>query len=130
MSWTLRHISHPQDVGPENLKPGDWWFCPWFTKNGSAPAFASDDYVKNHLGRRPMICIRLPGGTDLLLDGKEGAETGQGFVVAGGEGCWSAAPAIAVPGWRNAQGKDVRKPYHGYLTNGILSDDVDGREYG
>jgi hypothetical protein len=61
------------------------------------------------------LMLRLPDGTDWMIDGP--ARNGGGWTRTGEPPHITARPSIASPG------------YHGWLDNGILSDDLDGRSY-
>lgn len=107
--------SHPSDYGYANIKPGQWWYCPWYlNEDGSPIGFLSEFYTAHGLGKRPPVCIMLPGrdaktqGRAWCIDSK--SENGRGWMVAGEEGLWSASPSIQTP------------EYHGWLKAGILSD--------
>jgi hypothetical protein len=59
--------------------------------------------------------LRLPDGHDWTIDGP--ARGGGGWVRTGEAPLLTALPSIASPG------------YHGWLTDGVLSDDLEGRSY-
>lgn len=102
------------------LKAGDWWYCPWYLdldkfKRENHASFLSEHYLRDWNGLRDPVCIRLPGGDDWCIDQK--SSNGSGWTVTGEEGLWTANPSILVPN------------YHGFLRDGVLSDDTDGRTY-
>lgn len=61
------------------------------------------------------LFLRLPDGTDWMIDGP--ARNGGGWTRTGEPPKITARPSIASPG------------YHGWLTDGVLSDDLEGRSY-
>src|SRR5690349_19716063 len=109
----------------DELKPGDMWLCPWYTEGEnkadhlrwleSGHGFLSREYVEQRWDTRPPLVLRLPDGTDWLIDGL--STNGGGWIVTGEPPNITASPSIQSPG------------YHGYLQNGVLTDDIEGRTY-
>lgn len=62
------------------------------------------------------LTIKLPDGSEWIIDGP--ASNGPGWQRTGIPPRITAQPSILSPG------------YHGWLTDGVLSDDLEGREYG
>lgn len=87
---------------PRGAPPGAMWEAPWYLPFGSGPD-----------GKHYML--RLPDGHDWQIDGP--ATNGGGWTRTGEPPRITARPSIASPG------------YHGWLTDGVLSDDLDGRRY-
>lgn len=115
MPWALVAFGDPR-VNKETPKPGHWWYCTWLKMvAGRPPEFLSSNYVKNDMKHRDPVCIVLPGGDHWIIDQK--AFNGGGWVITGGEGKWTASPSI------------MTEAYHGYLKDGILTNDTDGRTY-
>jgi hypothetical protein len=77
-------------------------------------------YFERNKQRRPLI-VMLPGRTLFCIDSK----TWKDSVYTSGWEVTGEAPNMSVKPSINAHGV-----YHGYLTNGVLSDDVEGRIYG
>jgi hypothetical protein len=118
MSWKLNKVEIAQNkrIDGSPLKAGDWWFCTWYLDSAEdVPFYMGECYVKNWYGKRPPVCISLPGGYHWLLDGK--SRDGTGWEVTGEEGLWTAKPSILVSN------------YHGHLNAGVLTDDLDLRTY-
>lgn len=61
------------------------------------------------------LMLRLPDGHDWMIDGP--ARSGGGWTRTGTPPQITARPSIASP------------RYHGWLTDGVLSDDLEGRTY-
>lgn len=82
----------------------------------------SDEYVRDHLGKRLPLIVCLPNGElfcpDAAYSAREGRPFGPGWTVTG------EAPAITVHPSINCVGR-----YHGWLHGGVLSDDVEGRVF-
>lgn len=123
MAWPLVEVPNPfygPDARPWNdLTPGSCWRVPladadgemwWLTGAGLSPEFRAT-------GRDYLIFILLPGGAEWSPD-RLSTESGQGWTVTG------ELPNITVRASVHQLGR-----YHGYVTDGILSDDLDGRSY-
>jgi hypothetical protein len=81
----------------------------------------SPEYLRDHRGTRPPLCVRLPSGDEWILDGRtiHADRIGDhGWTVTG------APPALTVSPSINVIGR-----YHGWLRNGVLSDDCEGRVF-
>lgn len=89
--------------GAEPAPPGAMWDAPWM-----ADAWAGPD------GR--ALYLRLPDGHDWFVDGP--SRSGGHWERTGEPPRITARPSIASPG------------YHGWLTDGVLSPDLEGRSYG
>ena len=61
-------------------------------------------------------CIRFPGGQDWIVYGP--SSDGKKWTVSGDPPILTASPSIGIPG-----------TYHGFLKNGVISEDVDGRKF-
>lgn len=87
----------------QDLKPGAMWRSEIDPKFGSA-------------GEGPSICVVLPGGVIWRIN--HPGTNGFMWDVSGEPPNITAKPSI------NYQGV-----YHGFLTNGVLTDDVEGRKF-
>lgn len=96
--------------------PGAVWYCPWLSEGEHAPSsILSDAYMRDWLGKRPPISIRCPDGSDWVVDQK--ASNGPGWTVTGEAPNLTAQPSI------------VSRDYHGWLRDGMLTEDLENREY-
>lgn len=75
----------------------------------------SEFYVRDHLGKRKPMVVVLPCGHWWIIDQK--ATNAPGWVVTG------EAPNLT------AQGSIACVDYHGFLTDGVLTDDLESRTY-
>lgn len=91
----------------EVATPGALWFCPWFVEDGHVSSVLSEEYRRDWAGKRPPICVNLPGGSDWIVDQCAQGKT-TGWRVTGVAPILTAHPSIVVPG------------YHGWLRNGVL----------
>jgi hypothetical protein len=97
---------------------GAAWYFPWKRESG----FVSLEYKRDWEGKREPISVKLPPGepwNEWCIDGPANNKE-PGWVVTGSleEGNLTASPSIAHGKW-----------YHGFLQNGILTEDVEGRTF-
>lgn len=120
MSWEITY--HAEE--PENPKVGDMWPAPdWAMSN-----IISENY-RALKGARPPLMMLLPSknckeGDRFLVDRKAfGTEAGW-KVVINGQLIPGQKPNITISPSVNCEGS-----YHGHIKNGVITDDVEGREY-
>ena len=106
-------------------KPGDMWFVPKMVEGDHAQFYfdhyLSNQYKKDWLGKRLPIMVCLPNGQHTCLDCfYSDAKDGNGWTITG------EPPSITVMPSINCMGTNG---YHGWLKDGILSDDLEGRSY-
>lgn len=97
---------------PDGAHDGWPWYC-------AKEENLSDYYRQHNSGRRPLFVI-LPGRHLFLIDGKccsDGKRYG-GWMVSG------VAPLITV-----SPSINIGDSYHGWLQNGVISDDCEGRRF-
>ena len=129
MPWTIRMIPAPGD-GPEDtafkdLRVGDMWFAPYLLEYPEGHIFrpAAKYYTRNS-GRPPLVvCLpALAGGrVDWCVDGPPwigGKPTGDGWDVSGEPPLITVSPSVNIHGC-----------YHGFIQNGVISDDCENRKY-
>lgn len=104
-----------QDTGAlltlHEAEPGMMWDAPWFVDFN--PPWAGPD------GR--CLIMRLPGNGEWTIDGP--SRNGGGWTRTGDPPKITARPSILSHPSGNVKG------YHGFLTDGVLSDDIEGRQY-
>lgn len=128
MAWQCRLTDdsfRPGGPGGKDIKVGDMWFNPHMLepdiKDYYLAYHLSRQYVEQWLGKRDPIMVCLPNGEYFCVDSKYGRPenvTNEGWTVTG------EAPAITVSPSINCIGR-----WHGFLTAGILSNDVEGRSF-
>ena len=94
---------------------GNLW--PWYWASDD---WLSDCYRQHNAGRRPLFVI-LPGRHLFLIDGQcwsDGKRYG-GWTVTGEAPNITVSPSINIGG-----------SYHGWLKDGVISDDCEGRRFG
>lgn len=105
-----------QDTGAlltlAEAEPGMLWDAPWFADFD--PPWAGPD------GR--CLIMRLPGNGEWTIDGPS-SNNGPGWTREGEPPRITARPSIL------SHGSSTRQGYHGWLTDGVLSDDLEGRTY-
>lgn len=113
MSWPI--VLHA--ARPEKPKVGDMWPAPWLLDHSPGSRWLSDEYKRDVAGRRPPMVVMLPGYGDWCIDSPmSGSESG--WAVAGDPPALTLSPSI------NCEGV-----YHGFIVDGVLQDDVDGRKF-
>lgn len=98
---------------PKEVNEGTW---PWYL---AGDEYLSEYYQQHNKNRQPLFVV-LPGPNLFVVDGKcwsNGRKYG-GWQVTG------IAPSITVNPSINLQGF-----YHGWLIDGVISDDVEGRKF-
>lgn len=94
---------------PENADMEEW---PWYL---ATPDNISDQYQ----GVRPLFVV-LPDKSLFLVHGKcwRGSEKYGGWTVTGEAPNITVSPSINIVGF-----------YHGWIQNGVVTDDCEGRKY-
>lgn len=105
-------------------EPGAMWFIESYGPDGEhrgvfLDSMASLEYKRDWADKRSPICVCLPGGGWWTVDQKPSNGSESGWTVTGDAPNLTAQPSI------NAEGL-----YHGWLKDGVLSDDLEGRTYG
>lgn len=101
-------------------KPGDMWFAPWVLERKITKDMLSPEYLKDWADKRPPIMVELPEGGYFCPDFKA-HDKDRGWTVTG------EAPNITVMPSVNR----ICSPrgYHGWIKDGVLTDDLEGRKY-
>jgi hypothetical protein len=86
-----------------------------------APAVAHR-YLREHKHLRPPLFVKLPDGTEFCIDFCSSRE----IPAGGGEGwgCKGDAPLITISPSINVVGS-----YHGFIQDGVITDDCEGRTF-
>jgi hypothetical protein len=125
MLWQCRMIPAPGD-GPgqtpwKQLRVGDMWSAPYLLEHPEGHIFRpAPNYYREHKHRPPVV-VRLPGVVDFCVDGsawRDGVPYGDGWMVRGEPPLLTVQPSINVHGC-----------WHGYLIDGQIGKDVEGRAY-
>jgi hypothetical protein len=112
---------------PSFWKPGmghlaDWYYDPSGEREAAGKhvvakrdcdSFLSRFYWDDWSDKRPPIIVICPNGRQWCVDQK--SSNGEGWKVTGEWPNITCTPSIVVPG------------YHGFLQNGIFTDDLEGR---
>jgi hypothetical protein len=109
-------------VDKKDLKPGDMFYADWWLKEDGTPVgYVSKQYIRDWLGKRPPIGVVLPNGQTFIVDMAytlgDNPER-NGWMVTGEPPNITVHPSINWVG-----------VYHGWLKDGVLSDDVEGRKF-
>lgn len=124
MPWLLR--LYPER--PADPQAGDAWYLPALVTGPHADYYRqhllSPEYLRDWDGVRPPIAVMCPDGTPWVVDERYGRldASGQrvkaGWTVTGKPPCLTVTPSINVVG-----------RYHGWLIEGLLTDDIEGRVF-
>lgn len=118
MPWKCELVTREQMQ--EKIDQGEKVPIGWMWFFDEADLFTSSYYQANNKANRPPLYVQLPDGP-WLLDGNS-TRSGDGWIVTGEPPNLNITPSInSAPGWKDG--------YHGYLTNGELTDDLEGRTY-
>lgn len=130
MPWTCRLREFTLDDHGQSFAVGDMFYLPrHLYDHPDDPVYwlrhwerHLSDYYRQHNSHRAPIMVCLPGNCLWCVDSQT-VDNGQwsgasGWTVTGEAPFITVAPSINIGG-----------TYHGYLQNGVISDDVDGRSY-
>lgn len=129
MPWACRLIEWRKGKTGLDLRPGDMWFHSDRFRNEagylnwpfmfSKASKLSDFYRQNNIHREPVL-IWMPCKEVLCVDAMcwEGTRLYGGWQVTGEPPLITVSPSINLAG-----------AYHGWIQNGIISDDCEGRTY-
>lgn len=114
MPWPIKM----REKRPENPQVGDMWPAPWLDDQpDKKSAWISPEFRRDHQGKRPPMVVVLPGYGEWCIDDKM-SSTGSGWTVTGEPPNVTLSPSV------NAVGA-----YHGWIQNGVISDDCEGRRF-
>lgn len=119
MPWTCKLVSNRGAA--EEI--GDMYFSENYSRDHASEfdRVLSPEYKRDWYGKRPPIFVMTPVGPwciDAVSTDGNGNNNENGWTVTGEVPNITASPSINFPGI-----------YHGWLQNGILSDDVEGRRF-
>jgi hypothetical protein len=114
----------------EYKQPGDMWFEPealpdpdeggnevdWYYPD-QPNAYLTTKYRDQHKANRLPLTVMLPDGGVWCVDARASTPGAGGWDVTGTPPNITVRPSI------------LTDRYHGWLTDGVLSDDLDGRQY-
>lgn len=130
MGWKLTEVHFPFAIGDGIMlrKPGEYWRIPFDyrpvmdkekrTYIEIYRGFMSDEYVASGVDYELVIC--LPGKIHFRASHIATRDTGQhhGWRVTGELPNITIHPSVDVEGY-----------YHGWITDGVIGDDLSGRTY-
>jgi hypothetical protein len=124
MPWTCHLIENPEldenglvDISKRQV--GDMWYLD-IPVEDLGERHLSAQYFAENANRQPIVVL-MPGRNYLLVDGKcydDKKGYHDGWIVKG------IPPLLTVTPSLNLVGR-----YHGYITNGVITDDVEGRKF-
>lgn len=124
MPWTCRLILEPEldehgHIDMSKREVGDMWYLN-LPQEELLKRNLTAQYFSKNSNRKPLVVL-LPGKTYFLIDGKcFNHQRGyyDGWEVNGDPPNITVSPSINIEG-----------RYHGFLQNGVIGDDVDGRKF-
>jgi hypothetical protein len=120
MPWPLRFLPN-HDPGDNTYQPqvGDCYYADGARFSWSLDHMG-DNYKRDWADKRPPIVVWLPPGFPFWVDLKPSDGDQTGWTVTGSieDGTLTVAPSISCP-----------PDYHGFIQNGVITDDVEGRTY-
>lgn len=122
MTWPLKFIDSPAKGGPRIFEIGDCWFVTPDSVGHYYLKELSQNYRSQNEASRPPVCVWLPNHTIFCLD--QCPLVNGEWVRGGGWGVTGVMPNFTV-----TLSINCAHSYHGFITNGIISDDCDGRIY-
>lgn len=134
MGWKLKL----HDRKPDHPEVGDCWYAPYMRGRkylrqpkpaDSGPAMAVEEqevlsprYYREHAAQRDPVVVCMPDGRYFCIDGRacdhERDYYGEGWLVQGTLPDITITPSI-----------NLVDSYHGWIKNGIITDDCEGRRY-
>lgn len=112
-------VLHDQPPKHEDRKIGDMWFT---ERN---PRYCSIEYLETHASSRLPLVVVLPSGFPFCVDSPQTTTMNEAPINRHGWTVTGTAPNITVIPSINEEGY-----YHGWLKDGVLSDDLEGRPQG
>jgi len=116
VSWKLRLIEAPPREGfMIGLRVGDCWFESPISDTHRRYLLAPE-----HADKRPLV-VHMPGQIHFAVYGPEISDRGigpKGWKVEGEPPAITLTPSVHCPG-----------VYHGYIIGGVITDDLDHRQY-
>jgi hypothetical protein len=137
MPWKCRLIEYTKASSGQTLQVGDMFFFNpppdykdkdedgWYWPGHFCQPHQLSDYYKQYNAGRPPLFVYLPGRTLFCIDGAcWGMGADNKLEYHGGWQVSGDAPNITMTPSINIVGS-----YHGYLQNGVITDDCEGRKY-
>lgn len=116
MPWPLFMVAHDDsDAWEKRDTPGACWTMETFLEPQNRHRL-SPEYLRDWDGKRPPLMICTPDGNWWMVDclSSNGVS---GWTITGEPPNLTAHPSIGS------------SDYHGWLKDGVLSDDLEGRSY-
>lgn len=114
MPWQCKLLPEEETTGAI----GEMWFSSH--ARTSIPGSLSPQYRRDWADKRDPLFVMTPGGIWCVdrCSVRKGVWSGNGWTVIGVAPNITGSPSINIEG-----------EYHGWLQNGVLSDDLEGRKY-
>lgn len=103
-----------------SLPPGSMYFAPWYLQPDvflwAREELLTEHYIQDVMALRPPLMVVLPNGVHFCVD-RRATNHFEGWWVTGEAPLITVSPSIMVGN------------YHGFLQNGVFTDDLDGTTY-
>ncbi len=101
---------------PDIVEIGTMWLAPYHLLGDRAKRL-SPNYHSQWAGKRAPLVVCLPNNTFFCVDNMA-TDGGNGWTVTGEAPLITVSPSINIVG-----------SYHGWIKNGVISDDCEGRVF-
>ncbi len=126
MSWRCQlFVSREAVVEQFGFVPvGAMWPDPSLNERefGGYAGYIGDNYLRDWAGKRAPLYVKLPDGSEFCVDVRSSPEigkpSGSGWKVTGNPPAITVSPSI-----------NIIPRYHGWLQNGVITDDCEGRTF-
>lgn len=108
------------DGWPREMQAGQCWFAPWLLRDEHKDCL-SPKYWAQWAAIRPPLYVTLPNLDVFCVDSyarEGGKKLGSGWDVSGTAPILTISPSINIVGY-----------YHGWIRDGIITDDCEGRQF-
>jgi hypothetical protein len=123
MAWLCRFLEEE----PQVRYPGDMWYAPGLISGirgqHAIEQELSEDYIYGSMATRAPLMLTLPDRSVICLDSRYVRYDMGGQRLRSGYRVYGSPPRITL------LSSIETDSYHGWLRDGILSDDFEGREY-
>lgn len=126
MSWRcvlFESYEAARAAGGGRAPVGAMWPASWLVDPADdwIASYLSPKYQREWMAKRPPFIVKLPDGSEFCIDSRAtsgGQFHGDGWTVTGDVPNVTLSPSINIVG-----------SYHGWIQNGVITDDCEGRQF-
>ena len=129
MSWRIIQVKSAQEAGSTN-RVGKAWYAPWFLDyynrdwaDAVKSRWLSPEYMQDNKHLRMPIVVVLPA------PGEYGFEFCVDRCFSDQEHGWRVTGTLEAGNLTMTPSINAHDRYHGWITNGVITDDCEGRKY-